>query len=142
MPRMGCRRSRLVRALAAAVCVLASVAAANASYAPESAPTASMSVPVFDATDLTKPTELASTWLVHAGDDPAFAQPGFDDSGWARFDPSTSIHALLPGANPRIVWYRLHVKAAPAQAGLALQESNLSAAFTVYSNGVPLISAG
>ena len=27
-------------------------------------------------------TELADGWKMHAGDDLAWAQPGFDDSGW------------------------------------------------------------
>jgi hypothetical protein len=34
----------------------------------------------FDASALRAPTPLDRGWLVHAGDDLTYAQPGFDDS--------------------------------------------------------------
>jgi hypothetical protein len=34
----------------------------------------------FDAADLREPASLAAPWLVHAGDDPAYASANFDDS--------------------------------------------------------------
>jgi sigma-B regulation protein RsbU (phosphoserine phosphatase) len=34
----------------------------------------------FDATSLREPTNLAAGWLVHAGDDSAYAGTDFDDS--------------------------------------------------------------
>ena len=98
----------------------------------------------FDATNLRQPTDLASTWLIHAGDDPAYARTDFDDSHWTRFDSSTTIKPLFPstGVRPEVIWYRLHVKAAPGQTGLALAEENLSSAFEVYVNGERLMKVG
>ncbi|MGH9600662.1 MAG: hypothetical protein ACRD27_12420, partial [Terracidiphilus sp.] len=82
----------------------------------------SLRAQTFDATHITKPTDLSMTWLVHAGDNPAYTQPDFDDSHWARFDPGKSLKTVFPSARPQIVWYRLHVKVAPSQTGLALAE--------------------
>jgi hypothetical protein len=97
----------------------------------------------FDATDLREPTDLAAGWLVHAGDDPAYARPDFDDSQWTPFNATTdSLHKLFPNSRPEIVWYRLHVKVAPNQTGLGLLENQLGRAFEVYSNGVRLIQVG
>jgi sigma-B regulation protein RsbU (phosphoserine phosphatase) len=96
----------------------------------------------FDATALREPTELTTGWLVHAGDDPAYAQPGFDDSQWAQFDSRNSLRDVLPNANPGIVWYRLHLKVLPSQRGLALQEWYLASAFEIYANGVRLMKNG
>ena len=97
----------------------------------------------FDATNLRQPTNLDATWLVHGGDDPAWASPTFDDSKWLPFTPSKqSLHDLYPNAQQRVVWYRLHVKVDPTQTGLALQEWFISSAFDVYSNGFTLIQVG
>lgn len=96
----------------------------------------------FDATNLRQPTELGMTWLVHAGDDPAYAQPDFDDSQWTRFDPHGSLLAIFPHRRPSVVWYRLHIKVAPSQEGLALAESQLASALEIYVNGRLLIRSG
>ena len=102
----------------------------------------SLSGQSFDATTLRQPTILSSAWLVQKGDDPAYAQPNFDDSKWLKFDPSTSIHKIIPESNPTVVWYRLHVKVLPTQLGLALEEWNISSAFEVYVNGERLMQTG
>ena len=96
----------------------------------------------YDATALRQPIDLGMKWALHAGDDPAYAQPGFDDSHWMVVDPAQSLKTYFPNTNPRVVWYRLHVKVAPNQSGLALEEWNLGSAFEIYVNGEKLISAG
>lgn len=96
----------------------------------------------FDATALRQPTDLGMKWLLRAGDDPAYSQPGFDDSPWIAVDPSNSLKTYFPNARPQVVWYRLHVKVAPGETGLALAEWNLGSAFEVYVNGERLIGAG
>lgn len=99
-------------------------------------------VPEFDATSLRQPVDLASTWLVQPGDNPAYADPRYDDSHWMRFDPHTDLRNLLPSARPDVVWYRLHVKVAPNQTGLALEEYALARAYQIYANGHLLMQAG
>ncbi len=96
----------------------------------------------FDATNLRQSTEMGMTWLVHAGDDPAYARPDFDDSQWTRFDPSKSLKTVFPNSQPQVVWYRLHVKVAPNETGLAVEEWNIGSAFEIYVNGQRLIQLG
>ena len=96
----------------------------------------------FDGTSLREPADLAATWLVQPGDNPAYANPTWDDSQWLRVGSTTSLKRLLPRGNPGIVWYRLHLHVMPDQTGLALKETSLSSAFEVYSNGVKLMQLG
>jgi hypothetical protein len=96
----------------------------------------------FDATALHVPKDLDARWLVHGGDDLAYARPDFDDSKWTLFDPHNSLTGLFPSHHPEVVWYRLRVKVDPAQTGLALRELYLSRAFEIYVNGERLIASG
>jgi hypothetical protein len=96
----------------------------------------------FDATHLREPVDLGGTWLVHAGDDPAYARPGFDDSQWIPFDSHSSITTLFPHSQPDVIWYRLRVKVSPDQTGLAVREYSISRAFEIYVNGERLIASG
>ena len=82
------------------------------------------------------------TWLAKAGDDPAYARPDFDDSQWMHVDPNLSLKYYFPHTRPNVVWYRLHVKVAPNQSGLALAEWNLTSAFEIYANGDRLFQTG
>lgn len=100
-------------------------------------------VPVVDASDLHKPTTFAEGWLVQAGDNPAWADPGYDDSHWQHFNARTgSLHTLFPNQRPNVTWYRLHIKVAPHDTGLAIEEYFLSSAFELYSNGVKILQVG
>lgn len=96
----------------------------------------------FDATNLREPTDLAATWLVHAGDDFAYARPDFDDSNWTHFDSRSSLKTVLPISHPEIVWYRLHVKVSPTQTDLALAEWSIDTAFEVFINGERIMRCG
>ena len=95
-----------------------------------------MTVPAgyFDASQLQTPAPLYALWLVKAGDDPAYASPTFDDSQWTQVDPSAPLANYFHD-RPTILWYRLHVKVAPGQSGLALEEWNLGPVFEIYVNG-------
>ncbi|WP_348262574.1 SpoIIE family protein phosphatase [Telmatobacter sp. DSM 110680] len=96
----------------------------------------------FDASRLLQPASLGDVkWLVQAGDNPAYADPNFDDSHWQVFDPHKSIDALYPQL-PAVVWYRLHIKVDPATSGLALSECLISQAFEIYVNGQRLMVLG
>ncbi len=96
----------------------------------------------FDATNLHGPVDMAAKWLIQAGDDPAWSEPGFDDSKWTPFNTSTSIKNVFPTSHPDVVWYRLHVKVVPSETGLALAEWNTSSAFDIFVNGERLIHSG
>jgi sigma-B regulation protein RsbU (phosphoserine phosphatase) len=104
--------------------------------------TSSSQAQTFDASHLPGPQDLATTWLVHAGDDPAYAETGFDDSSWKLFNTATSLKNVITGSQPTVVWYRLHVKVDPSQRDLALLEWNLESAFEVYVNGERILQVG
>ncbi|MFZ1941184.1 MAG: SpoIIE family protein phosphatase [Terracidiphilus sp.] len=106
------------------------------------APPALLRAQTFDASSLRQPTNLGVVWMVKAGDDPTYARPDFDDSRWTRVDTTHSLKEYFPGARPTVVWYRLHVKVAPNETGLALEEYSLSSAFEIYVNGLKLLSDG
>jgi phosphoserine phosphatase RsbU/P len=106
------------------------------------APGVSARAQSFDATTLRQPTDMGMSWLVHAGDDPAYAAKDFDDSHWTIVDPGKSLKTYFPNRQPGVVWYRLHVKVAPNQTGLALGEWNLASAFEIYANGQKILETG
>jgi hypothetical protein len=124
--------ARLPRLGAIAACALFALAASV--HAQNSA--------AFDATRLREPADLGTAWLVHGGDDPAFASPAFDDSHWTLFDPYKNLLTAFPLKHPEVVWYRLRIKVDPTQTGLALREWNISSAFEIYVNGERLIACG
>jgi len=103
---------------------------------------AAVQAQTFDATSLRQPTPLGAGWLVQPGDDPSYAQPGFDDSHWLRFDANQSVKSLLLNSQPEILWYRMHVKVDPHDKDLALEEWNIASAFEVYVNGRRIITSG
>ena len=96
----------------------------------------------YDASELQQPTNLQAKWLVHAGDSPAYAQPGFDDSQWQLFDSKTSLHRIITGPQPQVLWFRLRVKVTPGQKGLALAEHSMSSAFELYADGDRILQSG
>jgi hypothetical protein len=88
--------------------------------------------------------ELDGPWKFHVGDDPAWAQPGFDDSSWEEMD-------LTPGARTGVAlgwtahghrgyygyaWYRLQIEVAGAKRSLALKmPDSFDDAYQVFVNG-------
>ena len=96
--------------------------------------------------------ELAGPWQFHTGDDMAWAQTEFDDSGWDTMDltpPAGSADATLgtsgyvPGWTARgyaghsgYAWYRLKVNVAGDNRRLALKmPESADDAYQVYVNG-------
>jgi phosphoserine phosphatase RsbU/P len=106
-------------------------------------PRAVAQAPLVDASDLHQPTSFAEGWLVQTGDDPTWAGPKYDDSHWPHFNARTdSLHPLFPRERPSVVWYRLHIKVAPHDTDLAIEEFYLASAYEIYSNGVKILQAG
>jgi len=99
-----------------------------------------------DVTNLRRPIDIGTQGLVLTGDNPAYAQPDFDDSKWLPVDTKTRLSEYFPHNHSPIIWRRIHVKvdaavdAGPTQ--LAIQALNVSRAFEVYVNGQKLIQSG
>lgn len=80
---------------------------------------------------------LDKGWKFHAGDNVAWAAPGFDDSGWQTIDPTLDIHESLPQIpKSGIGWFRLHLSldstVQEQQLALIIQQSGAS---EIYLNG-------
>jgi phosphoserine phosphatase RsbU/P len=105
-------------------------------------PIAPLRAQSFDATALRQPADLGVVWLVKTGDDPSWGRPDLDDSQWTRVDTNHSLKEFFPSQHPSVLWYRLHVKVAPNETGLSLEEFNLSSAFEIYVNGERIFASG
>ncbi len=97
--------------------------------------------------------ELTGPWKFHTGDNPEWARPDFDDSGWSvmdltppegSYDPYIGSSGFVPGWTARgypgysgFAWYRLRVNLRdPVEGGLALKmPSDVDDAYQVYANG-------
>ena len=83
---------------------------------------------VIDATGLGSPIVLDHGWRVGITSDPAAANPGFDDSGWAVRDAKGSIADVPdsedaddhPEHDNKYAWFRLHLNLAPNHEPVAL----------------------
>jgi len=81
-----------------------------------------------DATGMGSPILLDRGWHVGITADPAAANPGFDDSGWAVRDGKGSIADVTdaedagdhPEREDKFAWFRLHLKLAPNHGPIAL----------------------
>src|SRR5215472_5416462 len=65
-----------------------------------------------DASNTGGPTSLDVRWRIYFGDDPAYAQPGFDDSHWTlhRIDKDWASEGRNGyGGHGGYAWYRMRV---------------------------------
>jgi hypothetical protein len=96
--------------------------------------------------------DLFGPWRFHVGDDPAWAQPGFDDAGWEAVDlhapddpphPELGTSGFAPGWTTKghpsyfgYAWYRLRVKVQGANGRLALKmPDSFDDAYQIFVNG-------
>ena len=90
----------------------------------------------FDAANGSAPLlSLDGLWRFHAGDDPAWARPGFDDSGWSLLrsdrDWSTQGYKGYGGMG----WYRFHVTLPAGVTDSSILLPELHTCYEVYANG-------
>lgn len=97
---------------------------------------------------------LVGPWKFSTGDNPAWSQPGFDDSSWTEMDmtsPTSHAHPTrrlrLPGWTERgfpgysgYAWYRLTIDVQGSGQPLALKMPghDVDDAYQVFVNGVPI----
>jgi Stage II sporulation protein E (SpoIIE)/Beta-galactosidase jelly roll domain len=87
--------------------------------------------------------ELAGPWKFHVGDNPAWAQQDFDDSGWEDMDLTPGSSGFARGWTARghagysgYAWYRLQVNVDGAKRSLALKmPDDFDDAYQVFVNG-------
>lgn len=79
--------------------------------------------------------DLAGPWRFHAGDNPAWANPAFDDSGWSLLSADRGWSQQGYAGYGGFAWYRLAIQL-PAQHGpLALYIPNVDVSCQVFANG-------
>ena len=84
-----------------------------------------------DATDWNAGTiSLTDNWRTHAGDNPAWAAPGFDDSAWKTVEIDD-----MGGARTGWRWFRLHVKLAPNHPAVHIFIAGGQGTYELYVNG-------
>jgi signal transduction histidine kinase len=82
-------------------------------------------------------------WRYHSGDDPAWADPSFDDSSWETVDTRLFIGQLPKDGWAGIGWFRLHVELAPELEGepIGILLCQIGAA-EIYLDGTRFHSSG
>ncbi|MFZ0340297.1 MAG: SpoIIE family protein phosphatase [Terracidiphilus sp.] len=84
---------------------------------------------------------LGPLWLFAAGDNPAYASPNYDDSGWTILDQSHLIGDVDLGT-ARYAWYRVHIHLRPGSTAMMVGLESIRGSYEVYVNGVRIGSAG
>jgi hypothetical protein len=94
-----------------------------------------------DATQFGQRITLGPNWLFAPGDNPAWAAPGFDDSGWTNVSQEKLL--IDYGFHDfRYGWYRVHVHLRPGANSLAVALQFTNGSFEIYANGVRIGGAG
>jgi hypothetical protein len=115
--------------LIAALCSTSTTAKASPS------PQAGLDPRNFDATSFGSFVSVGPDWLFAPGDNPAWASPAFDDSGWKTI----STTAPLPDAGFHDIpyaWYRIHIHLRPGTRNLAVALDSVSGSYEVFVNGI------
>jgi len=88
-----------------------------------------------DGAEFGKRLVLGPGWLFKPGDNPAWASPTLDDSGWQTI--STDKELLDYGIHDiRYGWYRAHVHLRPGTRDLAIGLERTYGSYEVFVNGV------
>jgi len=90
-----------------------------------------------DASQFGEYITVGPNWLFAAGDNPAWASPAFDDSGWRTISTGKPLSEYGIRDLP-YVWYRIHIRLRPGTRNLMVGITNVSGFYEVYANGVLL----
>jgi signal transduction histidine kinase/DNA-binding response OmpR family regulator len=89
---------------------------------------------------------LAGEWRFHLGDDPAFAQPAYDDSSWSTLPVPGGWGRHGHAGYSGIAWYRRAVTLDPetlrSPRALGLAMGKVDSAYEVYAGGLRLGGVG
>jgi len=85
--------------------------------------------------------DLDGEWAYQQGDNPQWADPSFDDSGWAHLGAPAFANVAAARWRNGIYWYRQRVPA-PQVPDLALEIGPVDGPYEVYVNGKPIGGVG
>ena len=95
----------------------------------------------FDATSFGQRITLGPDWLFKAGDNPAWASPTLDDSGWTTV--STQKELFEYGIRDTSYgWYRVHIHLRPGTQNLMIGLQNTLGSYEIFANGVRIGGSG
>ncbi len=86
--------------------------------------------------------ELAGPWRFHTGDNPAWADPGFDDSGWSLLQAGRPWTQQGYPTYSGVAWYRLRVLLPADHGKLAIYLTGVQVSAQVFANGRLIGQAG
>ncbi len=86
--------------------------------------------------------EVGGDWRFHTGDDLAWAQPGYDDSGWELLRGDKTWGAQTHPSYVGFAWYRKRIEVSPANAQIALLVRPVDDIYEIYWNGQKIGSDG
>jgi hypothetical protein len=86
--------------------------------------------------------EVGGKWHFHTGDDLAWAQPGFDDSGWEQLRGDTTWGAQGHPAYIGFAWYRKAIDVQGADGPISILMPPVDDAYELYWNGKKIGGSG
>ena len=99
--------------------------------------------PIVLSGDLHDRTQIVFGWRYHPGDDPAWADPEFDDSGWEVRTSLLPVDEAPPGGWEKVGWFRRNLKLADGMptTAIAIRVEHYGAS-EVYLDGRLVITNG
>jgi len=85
---------------------------------------------------------VTGTWQFHTGDNLAWANPAFDDSGWESVSGEQPWGAQGHTGYRGYAWYRRRIEIGPGGTPLGLDISHAQGAYEVYWNGNKMGASG
>jgi len=84
---------------------------------------------------------LGPDWLFSPVDNPAYAAPTYDDSGWKTVSTNKQLTDYGVRGIP-YAWYRMHVHVDPRWHDLAVEVQTITGSYELYVNGVRIGANG
>jgi hypothetical protein len=87
-------------------------------------------------------TAIATNWRFHPGDDPLWAQPGFDDSSWKLMQPTSDWVDQGYSEQNGLAWFRFRLRVPPQTSSFVLELPEIQRSYQLFANGVLLGQVG
>ena len=78
---------------------------------------------------------IGKDWRFHPGDNPAWAQPSFDDSSWKILQPNTEWNAQGYSAQGGMSWFRFRLRIPPGLPSLVVLLPRIDQSYQFFADG-------
>jgi hypothetical protein len=124
-----------------ALVLMAMAGAVSHAAAPAKAPAPAPPTLAIDGLDNGAIT-LDGPWQFHIGDDMAWADPGFDDSGWQAVPFPQAATQSRPSGGSAFAWYRVRIPVSDGAAQHAILLPAVNTSYQVFADGRLIASYG